>query len=107
MLGNQVKGRNNVYDRLLIVENVSKNIVETLGSLLNIDPFFFRISHRYLRSGCNKDETSDGNFTIYKEVSKLSRPSLSPCDCLRAFTIGTKNASRYKRAAKGEDNCTI
>lgn len=41
ILGNQVKGRNNICGRLLIVENVFKDIVETLGSLLNIDPFFF------------------------------------------------------------------
>lgn len=41
ILSKQVKGRNNLCGRLLIVENVSKDVVETLGSLLNIDPFFF------------------------------------------------------------------
>ena len=41
LLGNEAKGRDDLCGRLLIVEDVSNDIVETLGSLLNIDPFFF------------------------------------------------------------------
>lgn len=41
LLGNEAKERDDLCGRLLIVEDVSNDVVETLGSLLNIDPFFF------------------------------------------------------------------
>ena len=41
LLRNTNKERGNTSGRLLIVEDLSNNIIETLGSLLNIDPLFF------------------------------------------------------------------
>lgn len=41
MLRGTAKDRDNRCGRLLIVEDLSKDVVETLGSLLNIDPLFF------------------------------------------------------------------
>lgn len=40
LLSNEVKG-DDLCGRLLIVEDVANVVVETLGSLLNIDPLFF------------------------------------------------------------------
>ena len=41
ILGAKATGRDDLCGRLLIVEDLSSDIVETLGCLLNIDPFFF------------------------------------------------------------------
>lgn len=41
LLCNTTKGKDDLYGRLLIVEDLSSDVVETLGSLLNIDPLFF------------------------------------------------------------------
>ena len=41
LLQNKTKERSDLCGRLLIVEDLSSDIVETLGSLLNIDPLFF------------------------------------------------------------------
>ena len=41
LLCNKTKGRDDLCGRLLIVEDLSSDVVETLGSLLNIDPLFF------------------------------------------------------------------
>lgn len=41
LLGNTAKENNDIRGRILIVEDLSADVVETLGSLLNIDPFFF------------------------------------------------------------------
>lgn len=41
LLHHQTKGNNNLRGRILIIEDLSKDIIQTLGSILNIDPFFF------------------------------------------------------------------
>ena len=41
LLGNTDGGKDGIYGRLIIVEDLSNDIIETLGSLLNIDPLFF------------------------------------------------------------------
>ena len=41
ILGAKAAGRDNLCGRLLIVEDMSNDIIETLGCLLDIDPFFF------------------------------------------------------------------
>lgn len=41
ILGAKTTGRDDLCGRLLIVEDISNDIIETLGCLLNIDPFFF------------------------------------------------------------------
>lgn len=41
MLRNTVKENDDICGRLLVVEDLSSDVVETLGSLLNIDPIFF------------------------------------------------------------------
>lgn len=42
LLGNEVKG-DDLCGRILIVEDISSDVVEKLGSLLNIDPLFFAL----------------------------------------------------------------
>lgn len=44
ILRDGVKETNDLCGRLLIAEDLSADVVETLGSLLNIDPLFF-VSH--------------------------------------------------------------
>lgn len=41
LLRNTTRERDDICGRLLVIEDLSKDIVETLGSLLNIDPLFF------------------------------------------------------------------
>jgi len=41
LLHNESKGSNSLQGRILIVEDLTKDIVELLGSTLNVDPFFF------------------------------------------------------------------
>ena len=79
LLSDASKRKDDPFGRLLIVEDLSTDVIETLGSLLNIDPFFFA-SHidafepdiataRHLRPLC-----------VYNEVSELPESSLSSCD---------------------------
>lgn len=41
LLHNQTKKNDNLRRRILIIEDLSKDIIQLLGSNLNIDPFFF------------------------------------------------------------------
>lgn len=41
LLGAETSGRDDLCGRLLIVEDISNDIIETLGYSLDIDPFFF------------------------------------------------------------------
>lgn len=41
ILGTEATGRDDLCGRLLIIEDISRDIIETLGCLLDIDPFFF------------------------------------------------------------------
>ena len=41
LLGSKCKATNDIRGRLLLIEDVSRDVIETLGSMLNVDPFFF------------------------------------------------------------------
>lgn len=41
LLNNKVRGSKEIQGRLLLIEDLSKDVIELLGSSLNIDPFFF------------------------------------------------------------------
>jgi hypothetical protein len=41
LLHQQTRDDNNTQGRILIIEDLSANMIEMLGSVLNIDPFFF------------------------------------------------------------------
>ena len=41
LLNNKVRGRKEIQGRLLFIEDLSKDVIEMLGSSLDIDPFFF------------------------------------------------------------------
>lgn len=41
LLHNRTKENNSLQGRILIVEDLSKDIIQLLGPILNIDPFFF------------------------------------------------------------------
>ena len=41
LLNAKVQGRKEIQGRILLIEDLSKDVIEMLGSSLNIDPFFF------------------------------------------------------------------
>lgn len=83
---------------MIIIEDLTRQIIEDLGSTLNIDPFFFA-SHLYAVSGLTSARAPPNsllpsrkkaqNFSniLYHRILQISTPSISARKLLRRMNI--------------------
>ena len=73
------KDKDSLEGRILIIEDLFKDIIQMLGSSLNTDLLFCCISYRCSSVRNRNHKTVHGYFTISSQVSEFSHSSLSPC----------------------------
>lgn len=104
LLNNKVRGMKEIQGRLLLIEDLSKDVIELLGSSLNIDPFLLRLPPRYSAAGYSNNKTLRSYTTVRKQVSKFPYTPLPTCARARAYCNQRQTASRHERAQETQDH---